>query len=718
VQLNGKIYVFGGFHSDGTASNSTYIYDITSNTWTTGEPAPAGTVDPAAGICGSLIYVIGGSNAFLGLQTSSYVYNPSANTWNTSLSIPTPTAEVEAISYKGQIFVVSGGIFGSGSGNHANQVFHCADNLLYVSPSSQPVQPSGTTVTYRVKVTNIQPFNSWNIMVRSNQTVINPQSVSITGNLFQTNFTASVTELINCVNGQGKGCTSSDGPGVVHSSATVSLNPNATLNGFLFAITYKAGSGPFSPVEIFNANLGAQGSCCNVPHNSQNAIYGKPPPDFSLGALPARILVGRGSTGSSTIIATSLNNFTGTVSLSATVTPQGPTMIFNPAQISLVADSTVSSTLTVSTTNTLPLGDYNVSVVGMSGLKSHSVHAKITVVPNFSITAQPASATILPGSRVNSTITLTSHGFSGSLSLSVRVAPLVANLPETLLNVSSVFLGPSGRVNVSLLVETYFFTQPGNYTITVTAAGIISHLVTVSVDVLAPALTASPSSGVLGTKVLVQGSDFPVIPNFPFQDNALVSFDDMFLGTAPITNGSFTFVLDMPHAEPGLHTIKALDLNTLAHASTAFIVLPGSSGPLSVSIQVGAIYFPGDTAVISILTTQPGATVDSSKLQLQVLLIRPDGSNVTLTANSVSAGVFRASYTIPKTGSIGTYAILAKASLSGQNGLGLQTFEVKLSWLSTNSQAIAGVTTIVGVIGIVALAWRKGYFSRKVEDWI
>jgi hypothetical protein len=133
---------------------------------------------------------------------------------------------------------------------------------------------------------------------------------------------------------------------------------------------------------------------------------------------------------------------------------------------------------------------------------------------------------------------------------------------------------------------------------------------------------------------------------------------------------------------------------------------------------VGAIYFPGDTAVISILTTQLGAMVDSSKLQLQVLLIRPDGSNVTLTANSVSAGVFRASYTIPNTGSIGTYAILAKASLSGQNGLGLQTFEVKLSWLSSNGQAIAGVTTIAGVIGIAALAWRKGYFRRKGEDWI
>jgi len=714
VLLNGKIYVFGGFTTTATASTTTYIYDITSDVWTSGAPAPAGLVDPAAGVCGPLIYVIGGSTTNLGLQNSNYAYNPSSDTWNSSLSIPTRTAEVEAISYKGQIFIVSGGIFGSGGGNSANQIFHCADNILYISPSRQAVQPSGTTVTYKVKVANTQPFTSWNIMVRTNQTVINPQSVSIAGNLFQANFSATVTGLANCVNGAGTGCTSSDGPGIIHSAATISgATPNATLNGPLFTITYKAIGGTYSPVEIFNDNL-TSGACCPVSHFSLNGIYGRPPSNFGLNASPIQSLIGQRSSGLVSITVVSLNNFTGKVNLSGAVTPSGLTLSFNPATVSVPSNKTSLSQFTISTTGTTSLGNYTIVVSATAGSLSHTVRLAITVVPDFSITATPNSFAIRGGAIVFSEVILTSQGFTGALALSAIVTPSVTNGPLTELNTTFVFLSSGISQTVKLLIGAFTITVPGNYVIAVTAAGVVSHSATIALSVLAPSLTLTPSSGTSGTRVTVQGSNFPgFFFVFQTQTSVTVSFDDMFLGAAIVTNGSFTFVLDVPNAQPGPHFIKAQDFNTLAQVNTTFIVLP-TPNALTVNIEVGTIYFPGDTAVVSVLLTQSGTLVSPAAIQLKIQLIKPDGSMITLNASSVSPGLFIAKYQIPSAGPIGVYAVKATVhSTGGADGTGLGSFEVKLTWLSSQGKTITGAVAIVGTVGLAAVAWRRGYFRKK-----
>ncbi|HEV2120254.1 MAG TPA: kelch repeat-containing protein [Candidatus Bathyarchaeia archaeon] len=712
--LNEKIYVFGGFTTTGTASTTTYIYDITSDSWTSGASAPAGLVDPAAGVCGPQIYVIGGSTANLGLQNSNYAYNPTTDTWNNSLSIPRATAEVQAISYRGEIFIISGGIFGSGGGNPANQIFHCADNMLYISPSRQAVQPSGSTVTYKVKVGNIQPFNSWNIMVRSNQSVINPQSVSIAGNLFQANFTATVTQLANCVNGAGTGCTSMDGPGIIHSAATVSSTPNATLNGLLFTITYKAVGGTYSPIEILNDNL-TRGTCCTVSHFSLNGIYGRPPPNFRLSATPIQSIIGQQSSGVVSIAVTSLENFTGKVNLSGIVSPSGLTLSFAPTIVSVPSNKTSLSQLSISTSGTTSLGNYTITVTATAGSLSHNVRLAISVVPDFSIIAIPDAFVIREGTSVSSTINLISQGFSGTLSLSATVAPTTTNGPVTQLNTTFVFLSPSTSRGVQILIGVFTNTVPGNYAITVTAVGMLTHSTPISIAVLAPSLSLTPSSGTIGTSVTAQGSNFPMF-FFQTQASVTVSFDDMFLGSTIMTNGSFTFVLDVPNAQPGPHFVKAQDLSTLAQVNTTFIVLP-TPNALTVNVEVGTIYFPGDTTVISILLAQGGTLVGPSAIQLTIQLIKPDGSTIILPATSISAGLFIAKYQIPSAGPIGVYAVKATVhSTGGGDGTGLGSFEVKPTWLSSQGKTITSAVAIVGIVGFAAVAWRKGYLRRKSQD--
>lgn len=267
---------------------------------------------------------------------------------------------------------------------------------------------------------------------------------------------------------------------------------------------------------------------------------------------------------------------------------------------------------------------------------------------------------------------------------------------------------------------------PGNYTISATvslASGEVdptpadNSAVDGIVTVLPPPIISiTPSSGVVGTKVTVQGSGFPVPQEFGFPsfDVVYVNFDNMSIGFTFTHNGTFTFVFDVPVAQTGSHSINVFDPESRAHASATFTVQPTPTGSLAVSVDMGTIYFPGDTAVAYVLTTFNGAPVGPQNVQLQVALFRPNGTSVTLTATSIGSGLYKVTFTIPSSASLGTYLVLVKARQPGPiDATALVSFEVKLTWISGNSSKIVGGVTVAGVLGMVAVAWKKGYIRRK-----
>lgn len=225
--------------------------------------------------------------------------------------------------------------------------------------------------------------------------------------------------------------------------------------------------------------------------------------------------------------------------------------------------------------------------------------------------------------------------------------------------------------------------------------------------------------------MLVQGSGFP---SPPFEglsiDLVTVSFDDMFMGLAIARDGQFTFVFNLQHAQPGMHEVKALSILSGARATVPFEVLPddapGIEAVLEVTVDVGAVYFPGDKADIYVLVTSAGSALDPDEpmdLRLELVLIAPDGSRTILNANSLGPGLFKATYSIPARGSLGTYATVATAHHEGLDGSTLRSFEVKPTWISKEGPRIATATAAIGGIGaVVALAWRKGYLRRRNEE--
>ena len=91
-----------------------------------------------------------------------------------------------------------------------------------------------------------------------------------------------------------------------------------------------------------------------------------------------------------------------------------------------------------------------------------------------------------------------------------------------------------------------------------------------------------------------------------------------------------------------------------------------------------------------------------------------------MSLTSISPGVYRASYSVPGTNSIGTYALVATAQINGLNATALGSFEVKPTWLQSNARTVATATTLVGAVGTVSvlgLAWRKGYFTKRKDEF-
>src|SRR2546422_2977444 len=190
--------------------------------------------------------------------------------------------------------------------------------------------------------------------------------------------------------------------------------------------------------------------------------------DFSVSSSPSNLSLFAGTSGSSTVITSGLNGFTGSVTLSTTVSPAaGITVSLNPSTVN-VAGGTANSTLLVGTTKNTPSGSYAVTVKGTSGSISHSTTLTVTVTTcsgctrDFNVTITPSFVALDLGSSKSSTAVVKSiFGFTGSITLAASVSQtgLACSLSPT-----SVSLGVSANSTL-----TCNGSNSGGYIVTVVA---------------------------------------------------------------------------------------------------------------------------------------------------------------------------------------------------------------------------------------------------------
>ncbi len=338
---------------------------------------------------------------------------------------------------------------------------------LYISPTTQGPFAKGTMFTYQVKVANIDPFNGWDISVKTDPAVISPTSISVTGNMLAVNFSSTVKELINCVNNSGTNCTSNDGAGIAHSLATVQgpVPMTKPTSGLLLTITYTVVASGSSTVHLFN-DLLFNGSPFPVPHTTSDGFYGAPA-DFTISSSPLSASITQGQTTTSSITVTSANGFSGMVSLSASASPSltnGPTVTVDPT-VTITATTPGIATLSIATTSSTPFGSYTIAVTGTSGSASHSATFLLDLTaltaPDFTVFVTPTFLPTVLASYPSccATVNVTSlNGFSGMVSLTQNTSPVVKNAPFATFGTSTVNLSPGQTVLVPATINSFALT--------------------------------------------------------------------------------------------------------------------------------------------------------------------------------------------------------------------------------------------------------------------
>jgi hypothetical protein len=249
----------------------------------------------------------------------------------------------------------------------------------------------------------------------------------------------------------------------VSTSLTVSASPTAAIGNYTIVLVGSFDTPSGTPV----------GHALNVTFTIA------PKPDFQLIANPPAVSLVQGSSGSSSINATSVNSFVGPISLTSTLSLPGLTVSIANSTIVLSANRTTLTTLMVSA-GTNVVGYFTIIVTASGGGIIHSVNIQVYVAPkpDFSLTAFPPSLTVQAGSSALAAVSLTSlNGFTGPVTLSSTApAGFASNFGL------NPILGGSGSSTLSLSILS---TVPvGNYTVTVTGTGgSFNHTVAIRVTV-------------------------------------------------------------------------------------------------------------------------------------------------------------------------------------------------------------------------------------------
>jgi kumamolisin len=249
------------------------------------------------------------------------------------------------------------------------------------------------------------------------------------------------------------------------------------------------------------------------------ALTGPPTPNFTISASPNSVTVIQGNNGTSTISTTAVNGFDSAIGLSATGLPANVTAGFSNSG-SIAAPGTGTSLLTLTVASNATPGTYPITITGTQttgGTTANSTTVTLTVTaPNFTISASPASVSVVQGNAGTSTIsTAIVNGLNSTITLSATGLP--ANVTAGF-GVNPIAAPGTGTSLVTFTVASN--ATPGTYPISITGTatgpnGPITNSTSVSLTVAAPnfGISASPSPVSVGRSSSVTTTVTTTIPS-------------------------------------------------------------------------------------------------------------------------------------------------------------------------------------------------------------
>ncbi|MDQ3842013.1 MAG: galactose oxidase, partial [Actinomycetota bacterium] len=110
AELDGKVYVLGGYTGETTSSTLNRVYDPSTDAWKELAPMPRGLDHVGAAGYDGKIYAIGGfTSGNRGAVAEVYAYDVAADTWEELTPLPTgPRGSVAVAQLDGRIHAIGG----------------------------------------------------------------------------------------------------------------------------------------------------------------------------------------------------------------------------------------------------------------------------------------------------------------------------------------------------------------------------------------------------------------------------------------------------------------------------------------------------------------------------------------------------------------------------------------------------------------------------------
>ncbi len=400
---------------------------------------------------------------------------------------------------------------------------------------------------------------------------------------------------------------------VTSTNANINLQPGGSVNSTLHVqVVGNAPAGDYSfSVQASNATVSR--------YASVEVIVATP--DFQVIPNVNSLTLQPGSSATPTIVLISRYNFLGTLQLNATVNygpngscpgPTCPLATLSTSTVSLIANGSGNSGLTVTTLPTTAIGSYSISVTATNGTVTRSTYLNLNVIgPDFQLSSGAGSIILPAGGSQQVTINVvSSSGFSGKVNLSANTYGLNVSPDSVNVTVTS-----GGWTSAKFLVSAPASTNPGGYYLSVGGVnGTLSHYAYVGVIVPGPSFGVSHDYSNLDVQAGGSNSTVLTLASYDgFKSTVTLSVFSLYGPTYPVCPGPSCPTISLNPASVALNpagwgsSSVAISFPTSAVAGSYYLNLNATSGSIKTNVYLNIVVTPAPATLVSVVQGTDGS---------------------------------------------------------------------------------------------------------------